>query len=574
MGFKPLNRLGVRLVLLLGLALLPVGIMAMLQSYRVIRDANERVETSLLGETLSAAQSERRIVTRSAGVAQSLALLIPTLIRDPEACSAHMRELVSGRENIAFAGFVNADGILACASDGVGADMNGEGEVTAYLENPKPTISSTSAGKVTGIPALILTEPVFLDGEPMGFVSLSIPHTALTIEPTSQQTMTPSDVLTFDQNGVPLTSGMGLDEVERRLPANRALAALTSDRGLVFQDVDRSGKAQIFTVVPLVHGQVYTLAIWPHNTAIIGLPQIVPALLLPVLMWLASLAVAFVAVNRLVIRHIRSLRRNIRAFSATRRIRKMPDADLPAEIREVTDAFALMTEQILRDEADQENLLHEKDVLLKEVHHRVKNNLQLIASITNMQIRRSRHNETKFMLRRLQDRVMSLATVHRSLYQASILSEVRADLLVADLSRQLARSAALPGQHVDFSMETEPVLLYPDQAVPLSLLVTEAMTNAFKYLGRPKEGAPWVFLSLRPVESGEIELCVRNSTGTPVIDPTQDEVSGLGSQLIAAFVMQLGGVAEVDESDPDAYQVRVTFNLADFTLESGENEVQ
>lgn len=564
-GLRPLNRLGLRLVLLLGLALLPVGLIAMLQTYRVLQEANQRVDAALLGDSVNASADERRLITRVVGMGESLALAIPRLLEDNEDCNTHMRRLVEASPSIVFAGFTNLEGILACASSEVGKSVSTPEDVAARLDSGILWVTVSQMTQVSKTPGVVIRNAVFDNDRPIGYVTVTVPYSALTLNNVAATETKPVDVLTFDAVGTPLTSEAGLGSVERRLPRNRALANLGIDTGAVFQDTDFGGRERIYSVVPLVPGQIFTLAVWPVNAWRIGLSGYITALAFPILMWLASLAVAFIAVNRLVIRHIRSLRRDIRAFSATRRVRWNEDPAMPAELREVTEAFASMTRQILHDEADQENLLHEKNVLLKEVHHRVKNNLQLIASITNMQIRRSRSSETKFMLRRLQDRVMSLATVHRSLYLATVLSEVRADNLVSELARQLAHSGEFPGTPVNFSIETDAVLLYPDQAVPLSLLVTEAITNAYKYLGRPETGEPWVTLTLKSEPRSEIVLLVRNSAGEPMMNHDEAEVSGLGSQLIAAFVMQLGGTHTSGLTDDGNYEVRVTFSAADFS---------
>ena len=231
------------------------------------------------------------------------------------------------------------------------------------------------------------------------------------------------------------------------------------------------------------------------------------------------------------------------------------------------EAFVTMTEQIVHDEAVLENSIHEKDVLLREIHHRVKNNLQLIASITNMQIRKARNSETKFVLKRLQDRVLGLATIHRNLYQADVLSNVRADTLIYELTQHISKTSLPSDADVKFELDVAPVSLYPDQAVPLSLLVTEAATNAMKYLGRPKDGPPWISIVLKPQdEEGKVHLTVANSIGTPLGSAPVDEGPGLGSQLISAFVMQLGAVSTVTE-DEGRYTIDVKFSPSDFGTE-------
>ena len=81
---------------------------------------------------------------------------------------------------------------------------------------------------------------------------------------------------------------------------------------------------------------------------------------------------------------------------------------MPSELQALQDNFDRMADNIMQDEAAMENTVREKNVLIKEVHHRVKNNLQLISSIMNMQIRQAKQDETKSALSRLQDRVLSL----------------------------------------------------------------------------------------------------------------------------------------------------------------------
>ena len=108
-----------------------------------------------------------------------------------------------------------------------------------------------------------------------------------------------------------------------------------------------------------------------------------------------------------------------------------------------------MITSVLHDEAMLEDSVHQKDVLLLEVHHRVKNNLQLIASIMNLQIRKSINPEARVMLRNLHDRVMSLATVHRELYQTSGLVDVRADELLESIVSQVLRMGARTEQPID-----------------------------------------------------------------------------------------------------------------------------
>ncbi|RVV98172.1 sensor histidine kinase [Mesobaculum littorinae] len=570
LGFAKLDRLDVRLVLLLGVALLPVGLIAIAQTYRMIDEANARIEAGLLGETMDAALAERDLIAGTLSSAQNIASVIEPTLDTPDECSVLLSELVEENGRLSFAGVVRlSDGVVVCGSRGVDADVSGSAGYQAFAASPVRSVNAVGNPSISDESVVVIRQPIDLDDELYGYLALSVPHTALPIRPEMFSHTAPRDIMTFNNEGQILTSDRGLDTAPDRLPANRSLSALQTENAAIFTDVDVSGVEQVYTVAPLLRDQVYVLAVWPPARLGSAKLHASTAVAFPLLMWACSLAVAYFAVHSLVIRHIRSLRHRIRVFTSTRRLLSEPRLDdMPAELREVTEAFVYMTDRIIRDEADLENNLHEKDVLLKEVHHRVKNNLQLIASITNMQIRKSRNDETRFVLRRLQDRVMGLAAIHRSLYQATALSQVSADELLSEIANQLAVSGIPAGSNIGFSVELDPVTLYPDQAVPLALLLTESMTNALKYLGRPAgegtNGKPWIRVALTNQEDGTATMLVQNTIGDPVKTEVGNERSGLGSQLMAAFTMQLGAQTDTEQTD-DLYSVRVNFTPSDFS---------
>jgi two-component sensor histidine kinase len=258
-----------------------------------------------------------------------------------------------------------------------------------------------------------------------------------------------------------------------------------------------------------------------------------------------------------------SLGTAILGFASGNRI--VGDLDMegaPLEIRQLAAAYDRMTDTILRDEAELEDLLHHKEVLLREVHHRVKNNLQLIASIMNLQARQARTPEAKELMRGLQERVMSLATIHRGLYQTTGLGDISAAELFPDIVNQILKLGTGPGHRFDVSTEVDDIRLTPDQAVPLALLLTEAMTNALKYAGS-ETGTPWIRVSLsHPAGESGAELRIANSLGPRAAgsDVSTEEGSGLGTQLLRAFVQQIEGTQSVTESD-GVYDLRVRFSL-------------
>lgn len=557
------ERLGVRLAVMLAIALFPVLLISILQSRTLLNEARARSEAALMGETMRAVAGETRLIQEAQGAARVLAQMLGTAPPDAADCPALMRAVTEGAPFISLAAFVPMSGQMTCSSNDAPHDFSGDPLFQEMAAQDTPSFIVNRDGPVSGTSVLGILHPVFdATGQKTGTVSLSIPHSALQVSedgPLLEGTR-PLVIMTFDHQGTILTSSSGLDFAEDQLPRNRSLKALAGPVAATFSETSRLGLDRVYSVVELAPGLLYALGSWPAVDAVsFGPMNTLPPILFPVAMWLGSLLVAYFAVKRLVIRHIRNLGTAILGFASGNRI--VGDLDMegaPLEIRQLAAAYDRMTDTILRDEAELEDLLHHKEVLLREVHHRVKNNLQLIASIMNLQARQARTPEAKELMRGLQERVMSLATIHRGLYQTTGLGDISAAELFPDIVNQILKLGTGPGHRFDVSTEVDDIRLTPDQAVPLALLLTEAMTNALKYAGS-ETGTPWIRVSLNhPAGESGAELRIANSLGPRAAPAGQG--SGLGTQLLRAFVQQIEGSQSVTESD-GVHDLRVRFSL-------------
>ena len=566
------DSLGTRLAALLTLAILPLGLITVFQTYRVLDEAAGRIEAALLGETLRATRAERGAIQAGIGSAEALASALPDLLADPDACRAFLREFVARSNTALFAGVVPLDGLMVCASEGAAVDFSDSSILQEALDDPRVFIRVTEEGAVTGRPSTLVSAPITTDeGAMIGYVILSYPLSHLDPTVAAEAGFQPLDLVSFNVQGDILTYSGDAEVTRSLMPRNRSLKALAGAQSVVFREESIGGDTLIYTVTPLIEGAVYAMAIWPIALAPGAngwLRWTIPTVILPFLMWITSLSVAYFAVHRLVIRHIRRLRQRMRLFSRFRRVEEHPeDEDLPLELREVSESFLTMAHTIQREEAELENSLREKDALLREVYHRVRNNLQLIASMNNMQMRSSTSPEALYALRRLQDRIMALSTIHATLYQAPALAKVRADEMVLTLARQVAAKAD-SGAVIDVRAQSAPILLYPDQAVPLSLLVVEAVTNAVKHLGRPVQDRPPYLEVTLAEEDAMITLRVENSVGS---DPQEADVQApggrLGMQLMKAFVIQLGADLKIEEAD-QSYRLTVAFHPSEYGEET------
>ncbi len=558
------NSLRIQIVLLMTLALFPLGAVAIYQTNRVATEAERNAELALLALTGRAAKTEELIIERALGAAQLLAAMAGDYIDNPEKCAADLMRFVESDEHYSFVGLLPLSGQMTCASSGTTYDFSGFPGFAETMAAQEPTIVVNSDAPLSGTSVFIISEPFFIDDAFAGFISISVPHDGLPGTPENLVELGLVELITFNENGAILTARANIETAGQELPLGRDIAKLSLS-GVAFQDENQLGQKRVYTVVPIEGSPASVMGVWQgENPLVSKIAATLRPAIFPVLMWLASMSVAMLSIYTLVLRHIVRLRRNMNDFADNRNIDAISNqVPMPNELKALNDNFLRMTNEIMQDEAQLEDALRAKNVLVKEVHHRVKNNLQLISSIMNMQIRAAEHQETKAVLSRLQDRVLSLATIHRDLYQSQNGGMVEVGALISEVVQNSVEVAVSLEDDVDVQKDIDQILLYPDQAVPLSLMVAEAMTNAMKYIGAPKGQQRWVRVTLKQ-DPGDVDclLTLSNSVGSG----RNAESTGLGGQLINAFAIQLGGEVQTAEA-ADSYTMRVQFKATEFEPE-------
>src|SRR5580692_10353993 len=184
---------------------------------------------------------------------------------------------------------------------------------------------------------------------------------------------------------------------------------------------------------------------------------------------------------------------------------------------------------------------HEKTVMLQEIHHRVKNNLQMISSLINFQIEHAKNPEMRAILRVTQTRVHSIALIHDKLYQSPLLATVNMGEytrgLVAMLMQTHDKQVLAKARAVD-------IVLPVDLALPCGLILSELVTNALKHAFPAPAGheprAPAIVIDLRRDKSGFVLSVADNGVGLCQLPSAQDTKS-LGLRLVGMFAEQLGG---------------------------------
>lgn len=192
-------------------------------------------------------------------------------------------------------------------------------------------------------------------------------------------------------------------------------------------------------------------------------------------------------------------------------------------------------------EAALRTALRDKEALLKEVHHRVKNNLQVITSLLRLESVRSEHLLTKSVLKDMQGRIRAMALLHESLYRSGQFAQVDLSSYLRQVTSKLFRALALEPDTIRFHLDLAPVWLALDQAVPCGLIVNELVANCLKH-GFPEGRRGEIHITLQLVAGGpEVQLAVSdNGVGLPENFATR-KAHSLGLQLVHDLARQLQG---------------------------------
>ncbi len=196
--------------------------------------------------------------------------------------------------------------------------------------------------------------------------------------------------------------------------------------------------------------------------------------------------------------------------------------------------------KLYKSKREIEKRIAEKEMLLKEIHHRVKNNLQTVSSLLSLQSRATEDSTVKSLFKSSQNRVISMAMVHEMLYMRDDLSKIEYKSYVQELSEYLVRSVKGTQNNIKLTIDIPDIKLGIDTAIPLGLLINETITNALKY-------------GIKDDCDGEIHIALRKEKGTDYILNIGDNGVGfsdtvnhkntksLGLKLIYNLARQLQG---------------------------------
>ncbi|WP_374515665.1 sensor histidine kinase [Brevundimonas sp.] len=537
-------------------ALLPILVLGAVQLQFQFReqDLERRTDLQLAAER-TAARAKSRL--DSAGV------LLQAL--RPEAlevfCQPRLTALVERLDGLQGLARVTATGDTVCASE----DLARTPPVWLVQSRTGPWFQRLRAGEST-----VLARAPAVAGQPPGLIvalRLERPLGAfdgamLALIPLSALQPDVADPALPEDSEAALTDAAGA----LLIATDRDAFALSGDQDLtgwverardsgsaVFEADTASGR-RVFAGAALAGRDVYALLSAP-SPGLLSWARLNPVglLLLPLAAWLAAFAMVMLVSERIIIRWLDYLERVAAIYARGRfTVRPVQAVNAPAEIRVLAKTLDDLAETITTRDAALLASLAEKDALMREIHHRVKNNLQIISSLLSMQQRALKDAPARAAVGDTRQRIAALALIYRTLYQSDDLRYADARVFLTELVGQLIANESGRGHLVTSSVEADSLVVDPDKLAPLALWLVEAVTNAQKHAFAGRGGD----LRVRFRVNGDTSVLEVEDNGPGVEDTVR---AGVGRTLMGAFAKQLRGEVEMLPAPGGGTIARMTF---------------
>ncbi len=533
-----------RLIIALAIILAPLAMLGIVRAVIDYRDDRAAAERNLVEQTSLLTREHERVLGATGRILSLLAADADIRALRPGACDETLRDVVDSLKEYRMAIAVGPDGVVRCRSDtsrpvGPATDWRWFKEATAER---RLVVSSIFQSASLQNRTLVAARPIIgADQAVLGVVGLYFDLGAL-LGASPAGSMTPDTSLTLlDAHGGRLQLAGAALNLSPEAQANLVRVAGNEEAALATVR-DESGKDIVIAVTTLVPQRLYA-AMARDVDAILAPLRAKLAMNLAVLLaiWLVAVLAIGAMTHRMIVRWILHLRNATTDYIAGRPVSRAATlAAAPVELRELgTSIFEMMEVSDRRGDDLKEAIAH-RDQMIKEIHHRVRNNLQIIASLLNLQTRTVTEPAARETLLSLRTRINALALIHRNLYENHDLQLIDLDNFLPMLCNQLQDLSAAGRRHVAIRTVVPSLSVPADAAVTLSMLLTEIVSSMVKQLSPGETGPASITVELSPVAAGRQRLTV---SAEGIADPFGFS-DGLSRQLIEGYVRQLGGTIQ------------------------------
>jgi two-component sensor histidine kinase len=421
------------------------------------------------------------------------------------------------------------------------------------------TVGSHVASRVTPSTVVPMGMPLVQDGELRGVCAIGLSLRGLAEQLGSPQSAGPAGVALVDRDGAPLG---GDPRATGALPvASRVAGAIASGQS-AFSEYGQNGAIYDFSIRPLAGRTLFAVGAVPVDRNFASLLLDWGEFAMIVLATLVVLTAVWLGGDRWCVRPLGYIQEFAARVARGESAALVPKGPWTPEMAAVGARVSEMAAAIASREHELRVGLEQRDHMLREIHHRVKNNLQMISSLLNLQAGEIRSPRIRRFFGDAQNRVLTLSILHRHLYERSSWSLVDFQQFISDLVRQI--SVARPGIERPtprYQIRAPIMAVGPDIAIPVGLIVTEAVSRA---LNHDFGSVTIPEIRIEAHEKGEdVELVIEDNgldPPRPAGAPGTNRGS-FGVTLIRGLAMQLGGEVAIAPRDGGGTRVIVTFPM-------------
>ena len=540
-GREPGWTLRRRLQAIITFALLPVVLVSIFQGVARARLDIANVHDRLIQSARSVAEGDQNLLSAAEQVLRAVGSL--TEVRGMNGdCDGVLSDTLIGVRYFSNLTRIDANGRVACSAMALarGLDVKDEAVFQAAQKTNAMTVSNQSTSRVTGQPVigamLALHKP---DGSFDGTVAISLDVHWIEYMMRAANLPKGAVVTVFDRSGNVLTTN------NKDVGAAITKSALaTGDPGDVGSAIDSRGQFWRFGNTALIGNTIF-VAFAMGESRLFGPTYLHVGLdfALPILMIGFAWFAIWLATDRQVTQWINYLRRIAAAYRSGHYAIRPDLIEAPAEFKLLGDAMSEMAEGIQDRDRRLREAVDMKTTLIKEIHHRVKNNLQIVMSLLSIQANQVKDMGARDALLQAQTRINALALVHRILNELEDQSTLDISQLLDELCHQIA--GGMSNDKIKVEVDVPSRVVAGSVAVALALFTVEALTNIFKH-AFPGDKQGVIRVTMKPVADGKLKLAIADNGMGFVMDETGKSV---GSRLIRTFGLQLGGVSSV-HSEP------------------------
>ena len=479
---------------------------------------------------------------------------------DINQCESYLaRVLANFPEQYSSAVVTDVQGVARCSSvpTALGVGFSDREVFRLVRDTKKFSLGAEVAGRVAARPVIPAALPLLQDGDFRGMCSVGILLAAVGDLVTPVSMAEGIAVALVDRNG----GSIGGDPLATRaLPVPARVTAAIVGGQAAFRDYGQDGVFYEFHLLPLASNSIFVIT---AAGATDGWPALADAwggFAAVVLAFASALLAVWLGADRWCTRPLRYIQNFADRVARGEDMELARQATWAPELASVGEGVKAMAEAIASREAELRAGLEQRDHMLREIHHRVKNNLQMISSLLNLQAGEIRSPRIRRFFGDAQNRVLTLSILHRHLYERSSWALVDFQQFISDLVRQISVGRRKPNlAQPRYHIRAPIMAVGPDIAIPIGLIVTEAVSSA---LDRNFDGvtSPEIRIDASD-KAGMVELVIEDNGAGAGGSIRPDVRSGFGLTLIRGLAMQLGGEAGVSSRPGGGTRVTVTFPM-------------